>query len=69
MVFHWFLSVWRLTPINVFACFFAENVPRLQPEHVLPIPKAPKNIKISSKSDPKSSKNDGFALVLQSDTD
>ena len=35
LVFHWFLSVWRLTPIGLFACYFAENVPRLQPEHVL----------------------------------
>ena len=69
MVFHWFLSVWRLTPISLFACDFAESVPRLQPEHVLPIPKAQKNIKVSSKSDPKSSKIDGFPLVLQSDTD
>ena len=48
MVFHWFLSVWRLTPINLFACYFAENVPRLQPEHILPILKALKNIKNSS---------------------
>ena len=67
LAFH--LSFWRLTPLDLFACYFAENVPRLQPEHVLPIPKAPKNIIISSKSDPKSSKNSGFPLVLQSDTD